>query len=475
MSHPPASTLRRDLRAMTADVAAFSVMVGVGETYLPAFALAVGVGEVAAGMLAAAPPLAGAVLQLASPMAVRRLRSHRRWVVLCAVLQAASFVPLVVAALAGSIPTAALFVIASLYWGSGMATGPAWNTWVGTIVPQRVRAHYFARRTRVTQIGVFAGLLLGGGVLELGSELGQKLHAFALLFLLAGACRIVSSRLLASQSEPVPLPENYRQVPAVEAFPRMFRRSHEGRLLVYLLSVQIAVNLSAPYFTPYMLHQLELSYGGYMTLIAASFGAKILMLPALGAVARRFGPRRLLWIGGLGIVPLSSLWLVSDHYGYLLGVQCVAGTMWAAYELATFLLVFETIPEEERTSVLTAFNLANAVAMVAGSLVGGWVLHALGESHTAYMAIFAGSSALRLVTVAFLRRVPTPILRPVPVALRTVAVRPSAGSIDRPILPSLPHDAGGEPEESPASAPPLPPGAGIGGSGAGVPGGRGAR
>jgi hypothetical protein len=109
--------------------------------------------------------------------------------------------------------------------------------------------------------------------------------------------------------------------------------------------------------------------------------------------------------------------------------------------------------------------------MVGGSLAGGWMLYALGEDHRAYMVIFAASSLLRLATVPFLRRVPTPALRPVPVATRTVAVRPSAGSLDRPILPSLPREAGGE---GGATSPP-PSGAGLGGSGAGVAGGRSVR
>ena len=80
--------LRRDLRASLLDGAAFGGMVGFGETYLPAFALAVGLGEMAAGMVSSVPLVAGGLMQLASPMAVRLLRSHRRWVVTCAIIQA---------------------------------------------------------------------------------------------------------------------------------------------------------------------------------------------------------------------------------------------------------------------------------------------------------------------------------------------------------------------------------------------------
>jgi MFS family permease len=437
MSPREPGQLRHDLRAMSLDAAAFSVMVGIGESYLAAFALAVGVGQTGAGLLASVPPVAGAVLQLVSPAAVARLRSHRRWVVACAIVQALSFIPLVAGALLGRIPTWALFLLASLYWGSGMATGPAWNTWVSTLVPGRMRARYFSRRTRITQVGVLAGLVGGGLVLQLGRRLDQELHSFAVLFLIAAACRAVSSGLLASQSEPVPMPHRYRNVPAREAFARIGRRSHEGRLLLYLLSVQIAVHLSAPYFTPYMLKQLQLDYGAYMVLIAVSFAAKIFTLPALGLVAQRFGARRVLWIGGLGIVPLSALWLVSDSFAYLFVVQCIAGTFWGAYELATFLLVFEAIPDDERTSMLTSFNLANAIAMVGGSLVGGVLLHGLDESHSGYMTIFALSAAFRAVTVLLLLRVPAEVRSPVPIAVRTVAVRPSSGSFDRPILSSI--------------------------------------
>ena len=49
------STLRSDLLASVNDGAAYGGMVGVGETYLPAFVLAVGLGEVAAGLVTTVP------------------------------------------------------------------------------------------------------------------------------------------------------------------------------------------------------------------------------------------------------------------------------------------------------------------------------------------------------------------------------------------------------------------------------------
>jgi cyanate permease len=85
----------------TADVAAYSLMVGFGETYLPAFALALGLGPVAAGLTATVPILVGAVLQLVTPAAVARLGSNRGWVVACTAVQSISFVPFIVWAMRG--------------------------------------------------------------------------------------------------------------------------------------------------------------------------------------------------------------------------------------------------------------------------------------------------------------------------------------------------------------------------------------
>jgi hypothetical protein len=117
--------LKRDLRASLADGATFSLNVGLGETYLPAFLLAVGGAQVLAGLVSTVPMLAGAVLQLISPAGVRWVGSLRRWVVACAMVQSVAFAPLIAAAILGRVPVALLFVVAAIYWGAGMATGPA--------------------------------------------------------------------------------------------------------------------------------------------------------------------------------------------------------------------------------------------------------------------------------------------------------------------------------------------------------------
>ena len=425
----------RDLRLIFSEGVAWSVMVGVGETYLAAFALALGIGQVAAGLVSTLPLVAGGVLQLLTPGAVTKLGSRRRWVVICAITQSLSFAPLIVLAIAGHAATWLVFLVASIYWGSGMAAGPAWNPWVGTLIPKPIRMRYFANRTRATQVGTVVGLVGGGFGLDLWRHHDQELLGFASLFLVAAAARAVSARLLTLQSEPE-LPRAEQKV-AVREIVRRLRHGEDGRFLFFLVCMTTAVTISSPFFTPYMLRQLDLSYVGYMGLVATAFVAKIATLSILQSKARGLGARRLLRLGTAGIIPVSAMWLVSDNYVYLVGLQLLSGAMWSIFELATFLLFFEAIRENERTSLLTTFNLVNTIGTAVGSIVGGLVLAAFPAGPDGYFAIFAGSSAARLIIGVLLLRLGTGRAVQMWMMFRTIGVRPSSGGILLPILPVM--------------------------------------
>ncbi|MCA8988116.1 MAG: MFS transporter, partial [Planctomycetaceae bacterium] len=143
--------------------------------------------------------------------------------------------------------------------------------------------------------------------------------------------------------------------------------------------------MSGPYFTPFMFNRLLLSYDEFMMLIAVAFLARIISLPAWGHWAHRHGARQLLWIGALGIAPVSMGWVVSQQFYWLMLIQVYSGMVWAAYELAFFLMFFESIPEEKRTSMLTVYNLINVTAWVSGAALGGFILYRMDTQFEGYL------------------------------------------------------------------------------------------
>ena len=394
-------------------------MVGCGEIYFPAFALALGLGPVAAGLMASLPVLIAAVVQLVTPLAVARLGSNRNWVIGCTTVQSLSFVPLIVWALRGDATFFELIVAASVYWSAGMAGAPAWNSWMGALIPSQVRAVYFAQRNRLGQLATLAGFVAAGLALQVADRSGLSLQAFAALFAVAGvsrgvstlcliACREVPHRDREGEGEPTAAPAARKPGQPLNHLRRTLAAiavSPAGALLAYLWSLAFAAQFSAPYFTPYMLDYRGFSYLSYMLVIGVGLFSKAAAMPAFGRLVTRIGSVRLLQIGGMAIIPLSALWLVSADVGFLVGVQVVAGIAWASYELAAALLFFDAVQHRQRTGVVTIHNLGLSIATLGGAAAGGAVLKWLGENQTAYLTIFVVSSLLRILTLPLLRRV----------------------------------------------------------------------
>jgi len=376
-------------------------MVGIGEVYLPAFALAVGLGEVVSGLVTSVPILLGGILQLLSLYALPWVGSYKRWIVAGIVMQACAFFPLIYSAFVGSISAWAFFAVASCYFGAGMASGPAWNAWISHVVPSRIRSHYFARRTRVIQFATLGGFLAGGWLLQATKQLDVVLYGFASIFIVAGLARFASAFIL--ESHQTSEADDYAAPRIHSIWSAWTGVSPKARYLItYLVCMQACIQFSGPYFIPYMLKQLDFSYSAFVAVIAGALVARALCMPMWGMVARKYGSEALLWIGGLGLLPLSTLWTLSDSLPWLVFVQIVSGILWAAYELAFFLMFLDFIPQRRRADMLTIFNFAFSISWCCGALLGGWWIASNGTSPAAYHGVFIISALGRVACLGFL-------------------------------------------------------------------------
>ncbi|MFM7055565.1 MAG: MFS transporter [Planctomycetota bacterium] len=398
------AVLRRNLRAMNADGFSFSVMVGIAETYLPAFVLSRGFGEFAAALIATLPVLLGSLLQLWAPILLQHLGSYRRFVVITASLQSFSVFLLMLLAFYPGLQAWMVFVPATTYWAAGLSTGPAWNLWAEQLVPARIRSGFFARRSRLCHVGVLAGLASGGLLLRWSAMNPSTWPIFAVLFGIGALGRLISSRMLAKQTEvlcPASARTHASDTPKAEAasLPGFWSQLQipraAGRLVAFLVLIQVAVHVSGPYFNPFMLRVMQLSWVDYMTLLSLGFIGKMLSLPSAARFANRFGADRLLWAGSLGIVPISAFWFCSQEFWFLAGIQILSGLVWGWYELAMLLQFFRRIPAERRVFVLTVYNAGNSAAMVLGTIIGACVLQGLERTADAYLAVFLLSGCLR--------------------------------------------------------------------------------
>jgi len=445
--------LRHNLAAIHIEGLAFSIMVGVGESYLPAFVLTRGMGPLVAALVATLPILLGSLIQLLSPTLLAKIGSYRRFVIITAALQALAMLWLCLLTQLTELKPWMIFPPATLYWAGGLAAGPAWNAWVEQIVPTRLQPGFFARRGRLCQAGILAGLITGGLLLKIDTHWSKALDVFGMLFALGSLARWISTWMLARQCEALGQRSLEIQQAEIQQIGRhgmgnIWRLWREpgptGRFITFILLMQGSVHLAGPYFTPYMIGYLKLDWLTYMFLLSLCFLGKMISLPWAGKLAARWGSERLMWVGSLGIVPISALWAVDDSVIFMACLQVLSGLVWGCYELGLLLQFFRQIPRERRIATLTLYNLGNSAAMVLGLMVGAWLLGQFGKTPEAFLWVFACSSACRAMVLLCMPHGKQAI-RGSSDALhlwlsRTIAVRPMSGSMERPILSAMDWD-----------------------------------
>lgn len=386
--------MRHNLQLSLWDAFFFSIMVGAGESFLPAFALHLGFSDTLTGLFSTVPLAAGAIVQLLTPWGLRKVGSVQRWVVGTTVVQACAFLPFVMWEAAGFQSATALFAVAAIYWGAGYAAGPVWNRWMADLVPHSISATFFARRLSISQYGVLLGLLVSGAALQYDVHFGFFSSAFSLIFLVAFAARASSSFLLAKKDDSHT--EIQKQRDLMSVLKSVMGRGYERALLVFLFLFGCAIFISSPFVNPFLLKQLSMSNSVYTFCLIALFVGKIVGYNLTHRFLQGIATERTLILGALGIAPMPALWMFCTG-GFSAGaLQFSSGLCWGVYESALTLILFRRVSSESKVALLTIINFVQCAAILVGSLLGGMILKSFGENFQAYVVVFGWSSLLRL-------------------------------------------------------------------------------
>ena len=265
--------LRHNLGRSIGDAASFGAMVGLGETYLPAFALALGMGETSAGLVASLPLVAGGIMQLVS---LRAMKSCRQRTTLGGALRDLSGI------IADSLghrrvvrfdqhATFDADRIGLLGFGTSQRSGvehvDGFDRTGGGAGPL-----FFSplKTAAIVDIDCAAGQRR----VPAGSPVRRMGIAWVCSLVLCGGGRgdVVSVACLATHRSDRRL--------AGRSLSRLSQKysghvSRSGRrLLVYLVVVQACVQISGPFFAPFMLKQLGFSYFEFVYLLAVAFVAR---------------------------------------------------------------------------------------------------------------------------------------------------------------------------------------------------------
>ena len=363
----------RTLRHSLKDAAAFGTMTGAGETYLSAFALFLKATTPQIGLLASLPPLLASSVQLLSAW-LGRLTGERKAIILAgAGLQAVSWIPILGLPLLFPEHAVALMIACVVLYqcGAHLVT-PQWSSLMGDIVPARRRGRFFALRTRLVTAITFTSLLLGGFVLDGFSREGNTLTGFVVLFTVAASARLVSVYQLSRMHDPKGHTAAL-EVPLSRRWIERLRHSNVVRFSIFFALTQFSVSIASPFFTVYMLRDLQFSYLAFTVNTATAICAQFLTLAQWGRISDVFGNRRILAATGILIPLMPLLWVFSSNFWYLILVQAVSGFAWAGFSLSASNFVYDLIAPNRRATYLAVHNVIASVGIFSGAMLGGYL------------------------------------------------------------------------------------------------------
>ena len=161
--------------------------------------------------------------------------------------------------------------------------------------------------------------------------------------------------------------------PSGKAWWRRLRESNFARFSIFFALMQASVAISSPFFTVYMLRDLEFTYGQFMANTGMSVLAQFLTLTRWGRIADVFGNRRILATTGVLIPLMPLLWMVSGHPGYLLCVQALSGLVWAGFTLSAGNFLYDLITPDKRATFLAVHNVLASISIFVGASIGGYL------------------------------------------------------------------------------------------------------
>lgn len=431
-TRPRRRAIERTLRISTVEgMAAEVVTACAGGAALTAWALYLGCDPLAVALLGALPSFAQ-VIQLPSACLTSTLGGRRVAIVASAVSRI-SLAPLILLPFL-ALPTeekrVLLLGVAAVHIGLGVVGSNGWITWMGEVVPARIRGRYFGRRASFASL---SGSLMGfaaGVMLDRSSVLGMESLALSGLAALATIAGLLTQPLLRRQHEPARPRSGRVAFRAVVA--RVLRDPASRRLVTYQMAWNAAIGVSASFFAVHLLTNLHMGFMLVAGHAAAAGLVRVLVTPAWGRAIDRKGAKPILALCSFGLFAVPLVWLAppASALPFVIAADAlVAGTLWAGHGLAAFQLPLSIAPPEQRPFYLAAFATAGGLSFALAAGLGGIVADALppmiflnGRPVLTLQLLFLLSAAgrlasaplsLRLVDPARRHRAARPASRPV--------------------------------------------------------------
>ena len=319
--------IKSSLRISTVEGSWWAVMYGMVETYFGAFFEYLKYSSYEISILSTLPIFIGAGFQNLTGWFYDILRSRKTLLIILKFIQTVT-IPLILFAGYSSGNYYVLLAFICLYYVVAMSQMSPWTSWMGYLVPGRLRGRYFGNRSQVVRIFMLISSLLAGAILNSYDKV-STFNGFIIIFSIGMIANLGCIYYLKRQYEP----EDTTNDEIVEIDGRD-RNMESGlkRFITYDSLSEFSFHVSGPLMMVYWLRDLNFNYielaiiinvsqviglfsmrywgkridnhGSYSTIRSASFYITIIPLLWIGIY---YLPNELILAGSIIIASMASL------------------------------------------------------------------------------------------------------------------------------------------------------------------------
>ncbi|OGO31250.1 MAG: hypothetical protein A2Z29_09455 [Chloroflexi bacterium RBG_16_56_11] len=385
------------------DGSAYAAMFGLTQNYITPLALALKATTAQVGLLFSVPSLTMALSQMAAPDLSERAGSRKGLILPVVFLHAIMFIPILLVPFifdTSRVWWLIIFVTVSAVLGS--ISNPAWGSMMADLVPVRLRGRYFGSRGRIAGFITLVFSFIAGGILQIFT--GNIFVGFAFLFGGATMFRLISFYFLSRMYEPGQENGDEKGV-GLSRIIKEVGSSNLGKFTLYFALIDFCTCISAPFFTVYMLRDLNFNYATFVIISSSSSMSSLLFQTFWGRRADIAGNIMVIRLTSMILPLIPLLWLVSSNVGYLVAANIVSGFAWSGFTLASINFLYDASDARSRTRQIAFFNATDGVAVCLGALLGGYLVpHLPVILGYQLRTLFAVSGILRAVVVLLLLR-----------------------------------------------------------------------
>jgi Na+/melibiose symporter-like transporter len=402
-SQPSRSQLRRNFRALYADIFGYGILAGSTLAFINVYVARLGATNIEMGLLSAGPALISLLIAIPIGRWLER-RPLIRATYLSSIWFRSGYVIMVW--LPWFLPPPAqigsyvLVVLLMSIPGTALAIG--FNATLATTVPADWRAHVIGRRNALMSLSMTATALLSGQLLD---RIVFPLN-YQIVFAI-GAAGAAMSTIFLGRIRPIesigPIGPQPTAAPIKSTNGRALRldlvRGPFGLVLIAYLFFYLGQAMPVPLFARMQVNQLKLSDGVISIGTAAFNGCMLIGSLYLARLTRRFGHRRVFAIAALlyGTYPL--LLGLAENNGLFFAASILGGAITGILGGAQVNRLMERIPGDDLPAHMALNNMAGNIALLAGSMLGPLLADALGLRE----AILISAALRMLAGVALVR------------------------------------------------------------------------